>query len=268
MGTSVVVPGFDWPAAAAAAASLGARVVPVDVCRDAFLVDPEAVRRSLDRTTRAVVATHLAGVPAPVERLRDVCAQAGVVLIEDCCQALGAKTAGEPVGKFGAAAVFSLGPGKLVDAGEGGVLVTNDDLLHREAVRLTQHPVRQLRTGLVPSGLALAARLHPLAAIIGLASLEDVHERLAAARAEAAATCAVASEVAGVRIISERAGETFAWPCVPAAVTRDAKAKLMASGVHAEPLGAQDIGRLVASRRPLRNVACAGELVHRLQRVA
>jgi dTDP-4-amino-4,6-dideoxygalactose transaminase len=263
-GASVVVPGFDWPAAAAAVKSLGARTVPADVRPGSFLLDPDAVSRCIDRSTRAVVVTHLAGVPADVRELQEICGRAEIPLIEDCCQALGAKTDKGPVGTFGAAAVFSIGPGKLIDAGEGGVLVTDDDEIYREAVRLTQHPTRQLRSGAVPNAFALTARLHPLSAILGFAALQGIVAELDERRKTAEMVVESAACLLGVEIPSERPGEQFSWPYVPAMVADEGMRALACGGVMIEPLGGYDIAALVGSHAPLPNARAAVRCGYRL----
>jgi dTDP-4-amino-4,6-dideoxygalactose transaminase len=243
-GSRVVVPALDWPAAAAAVLSLNARPVPADTTSGWFLVDPQAVEARLDRHTRAVVVTHIAGVPADLTSLRAVCDDRGIALIEDGSQALGARTEARPVGSFGAAGVFSLGPGKLVDAGEGGVLVTDRDDLYRAAVRATQHPLRQLRGGIhPPDPLALSARIHPLAAIVGVHGLDGIEHELVRRRQVAGGVVAVASGITGVTVPAEAAGQRFAWPCVPAMVTTAGAAILANAGLGAAPLGIYDITR-------------------------
>jgi perosamine synthetase len=243
-GSCVVVPALDWPAAAAAVLSLHGRPVPADTAPGSLLMDPQAVEARLDRHTRAVVVTHVAGMPADVTALRAVCDGRGIALIEDGSQALGATADGRPVGSFGAAGVFSLGAGKLVDVGEGGILVTDREEVHRAAVRATQHPLRQLRAGIhPPDPLALSARMHPLAAIVGVHVVEGIEEELVRRRQGAGEVIALASGVAGVAVAAEAAGQRFAWPCVPAMVTTAGAAELSGVGLGAAPLGTYDITR-------------------------
>jgi dTDP-4-amino-4,6-dideoxygalactose transaminase len=96
----------------------------------------------------------------------------------------GALSKGRKMGELGDAACFSLGRGKAVCGGEGGVLVTNNKQLYEQAIALTQHPVRIFReTGSEPISSSLDElswnyRIHPLAAVLALADLQLATDRI------------------------------------------------------------------------------------------
>ena len=262
-GGEVVVPALDWPAAAAAALSLGARPVPADCGPGAILIDPEAVRRAIGPRTQAIVVTHLAGMPADMDALRRVASAAGVPLIEDGSQAMGASYRGRRVGSFGAAAAFSLGRGKLIDAGEGGVVATDDESLYAAVVLASQHPARQMRAGLSPSPLALATRLHPAAALLGLVQLDGVAAALEHRRAVAEEIRDRAVGTAAV-LVPEPPDRRFSWPSVLAFSDVDATRALSRRGVGAAPAGFEDVGALIDSPAACPNAARSAAGVHRL----
>ncbi|MCW7988393.1 hypothetical protein XF35_24760 [Streptomyces platensis subsp. clarensis] len=117
----------------------GVRPLLVDVADDEN-IDSEKLRLSLGPDTGVVIAVHLRGWPARADLLRDLCAEHGVPLIEDCAQAVGATVGGRPVGTFGAAGCFSLHPLKnLAACGDAGVIVTNDDALAEQLRLLRNH---------------------------------------------------------------------------------------------------------------------------------
>jgi len=263
-GARVIVPALDWPAAAAAVMSLGAKPLPVDVRRGSFLLDPDEVERQLDRSVAAVVVTHVAGVPADLRALEVICRRASVPLIEDGCQALGARSDGRHVGTTGTAGVFSLGPGKLIDAGEGGRLVTDDATISARAVSLSQHPARQLRSGAEPNDLVLAARLHPIAAIVAFAALRDIELTLSRQRTAAHRLLGRASGLSGVMAFTERPGEMYSWSSAPAFVDDAGLRALAHAEIGAEPLGALNIAALVGSTVPVPNARVALRSVFRL----
>jgi dTDP-4-amino-4,6-dideoxygalactose transaminase len=122
-GDEVVLPAYDWGAAAGAVLRCGAQPVFADVDAVRATLDPASLKARITRRTVAVVVTHWAGCPADLDAILAVARSRGLFVIEDCAQALGARYQGRPVGSFGDAAVFSFGWGKLVCAGEGGAVV-------------------------------------------------------------------------------------------------------------------------------------------------
>jgi dTDP-4-amino-4,6-dideoxygalactose transaminase len=172
-GDEVVLPAYDWGAAAGAVLRCGAQPVFADVDAVRATLDPASLKARITRRTVAVVVTHWAGCPADLDAILAVARSRGLFVIEDCAQALGARYQGRPVGSFGDAAVFSFGWGKLVCAGEGGAVVFRDAQLWRRAVGLCQHPLRQLREQVEGLGdLAMNARMHPLPAALVAAQWE------------------------------------------------------------------------------------------------
>ena len=154
----------------AAIASLGA--VPVGVAMDptTLTLDPAAAAKARTRRTRAVIACHLHGICADIPALRGLLP--GVGILEDAAQAFGCRLDGLPAGSLGDVAVFSLGPGKLIDAAEGGVLACGDAGTHRAAMGLACHPLRQLVAGMPDADpWALAMRPHPMTAVLALDAL-------------------------------------------------------------------------------------------------
>lgn len=111
-----------------------------DVSSDTMCLDPDALADVLDDTVAAVVATHLYGRIADVDRLRKVCDGAGVPLVEDCAQAVGASHRGQRAGSFGDAATFSFYPTKNLGAlGDAGAVLTSDSVLAEKIRALRQY---------------------------------------------------------------------------------------------------------------------------------
>jgi dTDP-4-amino-4,6-dideoxygalactose transaminase len=200
-GDEVIVPAYDVGAAVAAVRACGARPVFADIRPERCTLDPEAAAQRITPRTRALIVTHLFGMPADLEPLLALARAHRLSLIEDAAQALGATYRGRPVGTWGDFGCFSLGPGKILNAGEGGILVTRDLDRFRRAVRLSQHPLRQLREGIRPSLFALNYRMHPTAAETAQSAWETMASVLAARRAVARAVNAVLAAHPGLRPI-------------------------------------------------------------------
>jgi dTDP-4-amino-4,6-dideoxygalactose transaminase len=112
----------------------GGRIVFADIDEATFNLDPAAVEDAITPRTAAIVAVHLYGLPADVERLDRIARRHGLALIEDAALAFGASVDGRPVGGLGVAGCFSFAPHKILGAyGDGGMITTNDDDLARRA---------------------------------------------------------------------------------------------------------------------------------------
>jgi dTDP-4-amino-4,6-dideoxygalactose transaminase len=131
-GDEVLVPAYTFPATANVVALAGAKPVLVDVDPVTMNVDPEDAARRVTPRTKAILAVHLFGRPARLERLPDV------PVLEDAAGALGATHKSRPCGSLGVLACFSFHPRKIVTTGEGGA-VTTDDAQLDERVRSLRH---------------------------------------------------------------------------------------------------------------------------------
>ncbi|HZG57041.1 DegT/DnrJ/EryC1/StrS family aminotransferase [Paenibacillus sp.] len=144
-GDEVIMPPYTFIATATSALLFGAIPVFVDVEPDTLLLNPELVEAAITPRTKAIVAVHLAGLPADMGRLKEIARRRGLRLIEDAAQGVGASRAGEPVGALGDVGSFSFQMGKNVTAGEGGIVLTNDDAVADMAWSLAN--VGRIRSG-------------------------------------------------------------------------------------------------------------------------
>lgn len=131
----VVVPSFTFMATVSALIWAGLRPVFADVDFDTTNLDPVAAEAAITPDTSAIVAIHNFGNPAEIDALQEVADRHGIKLVFDAAHGFGALYRGKPVGPQGDAHVYSLSPTKLLIAGEGGVVATDDDEL-AERVRI------------------------------------------------------------------------------------------------------------------------------------
>jgi perosamine synthetase len=137
-GKEVILAAYDYPGTARSVERLGATPVWVGTEPQRWTIATDDVEKAITGQTVAVVASHLHGQHADVGRLRSLTDAAGCLLIEDACQAIGGSIDGKPVGSFGHFSTFSFGPGKLLSAGAGGAVLTDDP--HRwQRVRIASH---------------------------------------------------------------------------------------------------------------------------------
>jgi dTDP-4-amino-4,6-dideoxygalactose transaminase len=124
-GDEVLVPSFTFIAVPSAVVHAGATPVLVETTAD-LVMDPEDLERKISRRTTAVLSSYMRGRVPDLERVLDICRTHGLVIVEDVAHGLGVRWDGAPLGRFGRAAAFSFQSHKLLDGGEGGMLVTDD----------------------------------------------------------------------------------------------------------------------------------------------
>jgi dTDP-4-amino-4,6-dideoxygalactose transaminase len=139
-GAEVITPTYSFFATAGCVRRLGGTPVFVDVDPVTFNVDPAAVERALSPRTRALLPVHLFGLAADMDPLLEIARRAGVPVIEDAAQAIGATYRGRAAGTMGVAGCFSFFPSKNLGAfGDGGLVTTDDAALARELRLLRNH---------------------------------------------------------------------------------------------------------------------------------
>jgi dTDP-4-amino-4,6-dideoxygalactose transaminase len=139
-GDEVITTPSTFVATSWAISYVGARPVYVDIDEQTFNLDPGLLAKAITPRTRAIMPVHLYGHPCDLDPLLAICQKHGLPLIEDACQAHGARYRGRVVGTFGKLSGFSFYPGKNLGAyGEGGALVTNDAAMAARARSLREH---------------------------------------------------------------------------------------------------------------------------------
>jgi dTDP-4-amino-4,6-dideoxygalactose transaminase len=129
-GDEVITVANTFIATALAVQHLGATPVVVDCDPNTFNIDVQRIHAAITPRTRAIIPVHLYGQPADMDAIRTMADEHGVAVIEDACQAHGARYHGRRCGTLGRAAAFSFYPGKNLGAlGDAGAIVTNDDEL-------------------------------------------------------------------------------------------------------------------------------------------
>jgi perosamine synthetase len=204
-GDEVIVPAFTFAATANAVALTGARPVFADVRVSDLNVDPAAVERAVTGKTRAVVAVHLYGGPAPLAELGALCARHGLALIEDAAQAHGAAIGRERIGARGTACWSFYATKNMTTGGEGGMVTTGDAAV-AERVRMLRNQGERQRYMTERPGYNY--RMTELAAAIGLVQLRKLEGWNERRRANAARLTA---RLQGVAPLATDPGVTHAF---------------------------------------------------------
>ncbi len=129
-GDEVITTPFTFVATAGAITRAGATPVFADIDPKSYNLDPESVRRAITSRTRAIIPVHLFGLAADMQPIMDLAERRAIAVIEDAAQAIGAGYRGRNVGTIGTMGCFSFFPSKnLGGAGDGGIVTTNDPVL-------------------------------------------------------------------------------------------------------------------------------------------
>jgi dTDP-4-amino-4,6-dideoxygalactose transaminase len=131
-GDEVIVPAYTWFSTAGSVLAVGAVPVIADV-DESLTLDPEDARSKISGHTRAIIAVHMRGAPAAMDRLQELARERNLLLLEDAAQASGASFRGRRLGSIGHAGAYSFQMSKIITAGEGGMVATDDETVYRRA---------------------------------------------------------------------------------------------------------------------------------------
>ncbi len=171
-GDEVVTTPYSFIASANSILYVGATPVFCDISPADLNIDPERIAAKITPRTKAILAVHVFGFPAAMDAIMQIAAARQLPVIEDACEALGAKTAGRPVGGIGIAGTFAFYPNKQITTGEGGAIVTNDSALAGMIRSLANQGRDYDNQWLRHVRLGYNYRLSELAAALGCAQLE------------------------------------------------------------------------------------------------
>ena len=132
-GDEVIVPAFLWVATVTAV--IGCNAIPV-LCEidDGFNMDPNDLAGKISKRTKLIAAIHMAGAPCDMDSIMAIADKHNIAVLEDCAQCNGGSFKGQKVGTFGKVGIYSFQINKNVTAGEGGLVVTNEDDLYTRLV--------------------------------------------------------------------------------------------------------------------------------------
>jgi dTDP-4-amino-4,6-dideoxygalactose transaminase len=247
-GDAVVVPTLTFVATANAVVYTGAEPVFVDCEPESGNLDPDLLDRALDELRRsrrrvaAVLPVDMFGSCADYGRILPIGASAGVPIIDDAAEALGAVQDGHPAGSFGRAAVLSFNGNKMITTSNGGMLVSDDqDLIARCRYLSTQ--ARQPVTHYEHTDIGYNYRLSNVLAALGRAQLRRLDGMLERRRAHRERYAKLFSSVPGVRLLGDRDAGANCWltsivvdPAVAGWQAGDLAAHLGALDIETRPI--------------------------------
>jgi perosamine synthetase len=220
-GDEVLLPSFTFVATANSIMAAGAKPVFVDVNKYDYTIDVSDMKAKITKKTRAIVPVHLYGHPADMEEITEVAETKSLSIIEDACQSLGSTYNNRQTGTFGIMGCFSFYASKVLTAGEGGAVVTNDDSIAEKLKMIRNHGMVE---GYDTRILGLNLRLPELSAAIAKTQMFRLREMLGLRRRNAELLTTLISDVAndnGIILPSESQSKRFNWYLYTIVITKD-----------------------------------------------
>lgn len=210
-GDEVIVPGYGFVASYGAAIFLGAVPVLAEI-DDSLCIDPDDIEHRINAKTKAIMPIHMLGNPCDIETVLRIANRHGLPVIEDGCQGCGAMYKGRRVGSFGQMAGFSLNMFKTITAGDGGMLVTDNEEYYEKAFAMQDQgykPGAGKPRIAEPSILGLNFRVTELTGAVALAQLRKLDKMTATLRRKKALLKETIGEIDGARYrrLHDAAGE-------------------------------------------------------------
>jgi dTDP-4-amino-4,6-dideoxygalactose transaminase len=200
-GDEVIVPAYTFVASYTATIFAGATPVLAEI-DESLTIDPADIEKRITPRTRVIMPVHMLGNPADLDAIHQIARKHGLFVVEDGCQAAGASYKGRKVGTIGDIGGFSLNFYKTITAGDGGLVITDDDELYWRAFAIHDQGHTPNRTGLEIGKRGIIGfnfRINELTGAVALAQLRKIDRITARLRANKARIKELLGEMRGVR---------------------------------------------------------------------
>jgi perosamine synthetase len=225
-GDEVITSPYSFVASANCAIYEGATPVFADIDARTLNLDPAAVEAAITPRTKAIVAVDIFGYPCELDPLAELCRRHGLTLVEDSCEALGARYKGRPLGAHGHPAVWAFYPNKQMTTGEGGAVTTHDEAQHQLLQSLRNQGRLETSSWLQHGRLGFNYRLDDVSAALGIGQIEKLDRILAARRGVAATYAELLADVDVELPLADDVDHERSWFVyvvkLPADIDRDA----------------------------------------------
>jgi perosamine synthetase len=210
-GDEVIVPSFTFIAVANAVVQAGATPVFADIDPVTLNLDPASVAAAVTPRTRAIIVVQTFGIPAQMDRLRDLAVQHNLAILEDACEAIGATFQQQPVGTFGDLSVFGFYPNKQMTTGEGGAVLTQS-AAHAVRLRSLRNQGRTGTEWLDHAEHGFNYRISEMACALGRVQLSRLAEMLSLRNAAAERYLSLIAGIPGIELPPLRLPDrTISW---------------------------------------------------------
>lgn len=250
-GDEVIVPAYTFVASVAAVVAANAIPVIVEI-DDSFTISPADIERNITPKTKAIMPVHMRGVPCDMDSIMDIAKRYNLKVIEDTAQANGGTYKGKALGSIGDAGCFSFQFHKIITAGEGGALVTNDKMLINRAKSLHDTGANWRNDDTIedesqyPTFPGLNFRMNELTGAVMLVQLEKREAILKTMRSYSRQIKESIDNIPGIKLRRMNDPEGDVGVCVMfTAATREKAIEisnaLRAEGIKAGTMGSKDV---------------------------
>jgi len=206
-GDEVLVPSFTFVATANAVVSTGAKPVFVDISKENYTINPDDIEKKITKKTRAIIPVHLYGNVANIERLSEISKKNNIPIIEDSAQSLGSTYKKKHTGTFFEMGCYSMYPAKVMTAGEGGFVVTNNKKLRDKLLMIRNHGMVH---GYDTRIFGLNLRLPEISAAIATVQMKKLPKFLKSRKKNAELLSKLISDL-DIKVPEQRKNENVNW---------------------------------------------------------
>jgi len=206
-GDEVLIPSFTFVATANAVVSTGAKPVFVDILEENYTMDLKDMENKISKKTKAIIPVHLYGNVAFIDRILEISKKHNIRVIEDSAQSLGSTLKGKHTGTFSDLGCFSMYPAKVMTAGEGGFIVTNNKKLYEKLLMIRNHGMLH---GYDTRIFGLNLRLPEISAAIAKIQMKKLPKFLKTRKKNANLLSQLISDLR-IKIPQERKNESVNW---------------------------------------------------------
>lgn len=199
-GDEVITTPFSFIASANCILYEGAKPVFVDVEEDTLNINPEKIEEAITPDTKAILPVDVFGHPCRWEEILAIAEQHDLKVIEDSCEALGSEYKGRRCGSFGDASAFAFYPNKQITTGEGGVILTDQEEIHKLCWSLRNQGRGESDAWLLHERLGYNYRVDEMSCALGISQMRKIEEILRMREAVAEYYDTLLGEIEGVRI--------------------------------------------------------------------
>ncbi|MGC2669728.1 MAG: DegT/DnrJ/EryC1/StrS aminotransferase family protein, partial [Candidatus Nitrosopolaris sp.] len=237
-GDEVLLPSFTFVATANSVVAAGAKPVFVDINREDYTIDITDLKTKITKKSKAIIPVHLYGHPADMDEISEIAYAHSLDIIEDACQSLGSLYRNAQTGTLGKLGCFSFYASKVLTAGEGGAVATNDDNLANKIKMIRNHGMVE---GYDTRVLGLNLRLPELSAALAKAQMDKLQKLLDLRRRNANLLTGLLlplTEERRINIPHETAKKRFNWYLYTVTFQKDSLREKVRRALASDKIGA------------------------------